>query len=64
MDNPDHENLKIIEKDVNDVDLDEITADIDYVFHLSAMVNVPLSIKNPVKCNHQNVTSTVKLLVM
>lgn len=61
--NPKHENLKIIEKDINDVDFEEILKGIDYVFHLAAMASVPLSIENPVKCNEDNVDATVKLLV-
>lgn len=60
---PDHENLLIIEKDLNDVDLEELLNGIDYIFHLAAMANVPLSIDDPIKCNEVNVDATVKLLV-
>ena len=57
-----HENLNIIKKDLNDVNLDSILTNIDYIFHLSAMASVPLSIDNPIKCNKDNVDATVKLL--
>ena len=60
---PDHKNLLIIEKDLNDVDLEELLNGIDYIFHLAAMANVPLSIDDPIKCNEVNVDATVKLLV-
>lgn len=35
---------------------------IDYVFHLTVMVSVPLSVKNPISCNIENLTTTVNLL--
>lgn len=60
--NPEHENLKIVIEDVNNTNLDELLKDIDYVFHLSAMASVPLSIDDPVKCNENNVNVTIKLL--
>ena len=60
--NPDHDNVRIIEKDLNDANLDEILIDIDYVFHLAAMASVPLSVEDPIKCNQQNVDATIKLL--
>lgn len=60
--NPNHPNLKIIEKDINDVDLEILLKDIDYVFHLAAVVSVPLSVDDPIKCNDVNINATVKLL--
>ena len=60
--NPSHENLEIIEGDLNELDLNEIFKNQDYVFHLAAMASVPLSVDEPVKCNEINVTATVKLL--
>ena len=60
---PQHENLEIIEKDLNDVDLEKLLNGIDYIFHLAAMASVPLSIENPIKCNEVNIDATVKLLV-
>lgn len=60
--NPDHENLKLIKEDIRDADLDEITSDVDYIFHLAAMASVPLSIDKPVECTDINLNATVKLL--
>ncbi len=60
--NPIHENLTIIKDDLNNTNLDEILVDVDYIFHLAAMASVPLSVANPVKCNENNVVSTIKLL--
>ena len=60
--NPNHENLKIIKKDLCKINLDDITSNKDYIFHLAAMASVPLSIENPIKCNEINVTGTIKLL--
>lgn len=62
LENPQNENLKLIKKPLNDLDLVTILKDIDYVFHLAAMVSVPLSVKNPITCNMENVTTTVNLL--
>lgn len=60
--NPNHPNLKIIEKDINNVNLEILLKDIDYVFHLAAVVSVPLSVDDPIKCNDVNISATVKLL--
>ena len=60
--NPNHENLTIIKNDLNTLNLDEILVDVDYIFHLAAMASVQSSIVNPIKCNENNVNSTVKLL--
>ncbi len=60
--NPQHENLTLIKEDINNLNLDELLENIDYIFHLSAMASVPLSIDNPLQCNEQNLTSTIKLL--
>ncbi|WP_406535123.1 NAD-dependent epimerase/dehydratase family protein [Methanobrevibacter sp.] len=57
-----HENLTLVKKDMNSVDLNNCLKDIDYVFHLAAMVSVPLSVKCPLTCNLENVTNTVNLL--
>ena len=62
LDNPDHENLTLIKKDLNSLDLTANLKNIDYVFHLAAMVSVPLSVKNPISCHIENVTTTVNLL--
>lgn len=59
---PNHENLTLIKKDLNSLDLTTNLKDIEYVFHLAAMVSVPLSVENPISCNLENVTTTVNLL--
>jgi len=59
---PNHENLTLIEENLNTANLDEILNGTDYVFHLAAMASVPLSVDNPIKCNEVNVNATVKLL--
>ncbi|WP_407414710.1 NAD-dependent epimerase/dehydratase family protein [Methanobrevibacter sp.] len=60
--NPNHENLELIQKDLQSVDLNSILNDVDYVFHLAAMASVPLSVEKPVTCNLENVAATVNLL--
>lgn len=60
--NPNHENLKLIIDDICDADFNEITKNIDYVFHLAAMASVPLSIDKPVECNDINLNATIRLL--
>nr|WP_294998744.1 NAD-dependent epimerase/dehydratase family protein [uncultured Methanobrevibacter sp.] len=60
--NPEHDNLNFIKADISKVNLDELTSGIDYIFHLAAMVSVPLSVENPTKCNEINLNATVKLL--
>ncbi len=62
LQNPTHKNLKIIEGDLNDLNLDEIFENQDYIFHLAAMASVPLSVDKPAECNKNNVDATVKLL--
>lgn len=62
LNNPNHENLNLIKKDLNSLDLKEHLTDIDYVFHLAAMVSVPTSVENPISCNLENVSATVNLL--
>ena len=60
--NPQHGNLKIVKEDIRNADLDDLTSDIDYIFHLAAMASVPLSIDKPVECNDINLNATVRLL--
>lgn len=60
--NPNHKNLKIVKEDIRNANLDELTSNIDYVFHLAAMASVPLSIDRPSECNDINLNATVKLL--
>ena len=60
--NPNHENLKIIKKDIRETNLNDLTENIDYIFHLAAMASVPLSINKPAKCTDINLNATIKLL--
>ena len=60
--NSKHENLKIIKEDIRNTDLNKLTENIDYIFHLAAMASVPLSVENPIECNEINLNATVKLL--
>ena len=62
LNDPNHDNLTLIKKDLNSIDLCDALKDIDYVFHLAAMASVPLSVEDPISCNLENVTTTVKLL--
>ena len=57
-----HCNLKIIKEDICNANFDDITKNIDYIFHLAAMASVPLSVESPIKCNEINLNATVKLL--
>lgn len=60
--NREHENLKIIQQDIRESNFDEITKEIDYIFHLAAMASVPLSINKPIECNAINLNATINLL--
>ena len=60
--NQEHENLNFIKADICDYNLDDLTCDIDYIFHLAAMASVPLSVEMPEECNEINLNTTVKLL--
>ena len=62
LEDPNNENLKIIKEDICNTNLDDLTSNIDYIFHLAAMASVPLSIDKPVECNDTNLNATVKLL--
>lgn len=57
-----HENLNFIEGDICNFNLDDLTSDKDYIFHLAAMASVPLSVERPEECNEINLNATVKLL--
>ena len=57
-----NENLKIKIEDIRNINFDEFTGDVDYIFHLAAMASVPLSVENPLECNEINVDATVNLL--
>lgn len=60
--NPYHSNLELIERDIRDVDWDDLTLDKDFIFHLAAMASVPLSVDRPLECNDINLNATVELL--
>ena len=60
--NQEHENLNFIKGDICNFNLDDLTSNIDYIFHLAAMASVPLSVERPVECNEINLNATVKLL--
>lgn len=62
LNNPNHENLKIIKEDIRKVNLDNLTQGIDYIFHLAALASVPLSVENPIECSEINLNTTIKLL--
>ncbi len=59
---PNHENLTITNQDIRNINFDEITEGIDYIFHLAAMASVPLSVIRPFECNEINVDGTIRLL--
>ncbi|MDR2830163.1 MAG: GDP-mannose 4,6-dehydratase [Methanobrevibacter sp.] len=60
--NRDQSNLNIVINDLNNIELKEILEDVDYIFHFAAMASVPLSVKNPILTNENNVDTTIKLL--
>lgn len=61
--NPNHDNLKLIIGNINDLDLNELFQGVDYVFHLAALASVPKSVKNPLLNHENNVNATLKLLI-
>ena len=63
LENPNHENLTLINEDLLDCDLDEILKGKDYVFHLAAKVSVPGSVAEPLDYNETNIDATLKLLI-
>lgn len=60
---PNHENLEVIEADLNDTNLNEILKGKDYVFHLAALASVPGSVEEPLNYNITNIDATLKLLI-
>ncbi|MBP3791604.1 MAG: NAD-dependent epimerase/dehydratase family protein [Methanobrevibacter sp.] len=62
LNNYNSENCKIIEEDICNANFDDLTRDVDYIFHLAAMVSVPMSVENPIECDRINVNATVRLL--
>jgi len=56
-------NFHLIEGDIrNERDVKKALEDVDFVFHLAAIVSVELSIKNPILVNEVNVCGTLNLL--
>ena len=57
------ETLSFIEGDVrNGAILEELTEGVDALFHLAAMVSVPMSMEHPLLCHEQNVTPLLFIL--
>ena len=54
-------NYTFIKMDVRDLELKDIE-EMDYVFHLAFVTNIPNSIKNPLKTTYDNIDMTVYLL--
>ncbi len=55
--------FSFVEGDVTDsAILEELTEGIDALFHLAAMVSVPMSMEHPLSCHEQNVTPLLRLL--
>jgi len=55
--------LHLVRGDVrNSEDVKKAVKDVDVVFHLAAIVNVPLSIENPLLVNDVNIEGTLNLL--
>lgn len=60
---PEHENLEIIEGSINEVDLESVFRDKDYVFHQAALASVPESVRDPLRCHRVNATGTLRVLL-
>ncbi|MDI9615123.1 SDR family oxidoreductase [Methanothermobacter sp.] len=58
-----HENLEIIEGSINEVDLESVFRDKDYVFHQAALASVPESVRDPMRCHRVNATGTLRVLL-
>ena len=57
------QSFHLVKGDVRDLeDVRKAVRDVDVVFHLAAIVNVPLSIENPLLVNDVNVRGTLNLL--
>ena len=62
LNNPQHENLKIIKENICNTNFNKLTLNTDYIFHLASMASVPLSVENPITCSKINLNATIKLL--
>ncbi len=57
-------NVKFIHGSITDIALlQELSADIDYVFHQAAMPSVPGSIKDPISSNNVNINGTLNVSI-
>lgn len=65
MDNvPKHPNIKFLLKDVRDDDIKNLLHEheINYIFHLAAVISIEESVKNPLKTHTNNLDATINLL--
>jgi len=59
----DSQRFHLVKGDVRNLeDVSKAVRDVDVVFHLAAIINVPLSIENPLLVNDVNIQGTVNLL--
>lgn len=57
------DNLKIIEGDIQTLNLTAIFEDYEYVFHQAALPSVPRSVKDPLATHEANITGTLRVLI-
>ncbi|MEM1574294.1 MAG: GDP-mannose 4,6-dehydratase, partial [Candidatus Methanomethylicaceae archaeon] len=58
-----NKNFKLIKGDVRNIkDVKKAIKNVDAIFHLAAIVSVPLSIKNPILVNEVNVVGSLNVL--
>ncbi len=57
------DNLKIIEGDIQTLNLTAIFEDYEYVFHQAALPSVPRSVKDPLASHEANITGTLRVLI-
>jgi UDP-glucose 4-epimerase len=57
------DNLKIIEGDVQRLNLAAIFEDYEYVFHQAALPSVPRSVKDHLASHEANITGTLRVLI-
>jgi len=61
--NLDNLNCTLIEGCITDPDIvNQAMQDVDYVFHLAAMISVPESMGKPIECNHINANGLLNVL--
>ncbi|MGZ4869971.1 MAG: SDR family oxidoreductase [Halobacteriota archaeon] len=57
------DNLKVIDGDIQTLNLAAIFEDHEYVFHQAALPSVPRSVKDPLASHEANVTGTLRVLI-